>query len=145
MSEERFKLESSVHLLLIQDEKVLLLRRFNTGWRDGEYSMIAGHLDGGEPVTDAMIREAKEEGDIDLMRKDLRVVHTMHMLADGEEYVNFFLTSNNWKGVPKIMEPDKSDDLSWFPIRALPDNTIPYIREVIEYYQSGRTFSEYGW
>jgi len=32
---ERFKLVSAVHIFLIRDGKVLLLRRFNTGYEDG--------------------------------------------------------------------------------------------------------------
>jgi hypothetical protein len=43
MSTERFKLRAAAYLLLIKDGKVLLLRRSNTGWRDGEYTLPAGH------------------------------------------------------------------------------------------------------
>ena len=45
-----FKFKSAVHLFLIQDDKILLLRRYNTGYEDGNYSVIAGHLAGGEQV-----------------------------------------------------------------------------------------------
>ena len=58
MSQTRFKLVSAVHLFLIRDDRVLLLRRHNTGYEDGKLSVIAGHLDGGEPVREAMRREA---------------------------------------------------------------------------------------
>jgi 8-oxo-dGTP pyrophosphatase MutT (NUDIX family) len=52
----RFKCPLAVHLFLIKDEKVLLLRRFNTGYEDGNYSVIAGHLEGNENYLQAMIR-----------------------------------------------------------------------------------------
>ena len=45
---ERFELRSAVHLLLIRGGQVLLLRRQNTGYEDGNYSVIAGHLNGRE-------------------------------------------------------------------------------------------------
>ncbi|HKC75618.1 MAG TPA: NUDIX domain-containing protein, partial [Chloroflexota bacterium] len=60
MARDWFRVVAAVHLFLISDAQVLLLRRFNTGYEDGQYSVIAGHLDGGEEVTAAMRREARE-------------------------------------------------------------------------------------
>lgn len=34
---ERFKMRVAVHLILEQDNKYLLLRRYNTGYEDGNY------------------------------------------------------------------------------------------------------------
>lgn len=38
---ERFKLVTAVHLILTQNGKILLLRRYNTGYEDGNYSVVA--------------------------------------------------------------------------------------------------------
>src|SRR3989338_3830927 len=62
--EERFKLIPEVYLVLVRDKKVLLSRRFQTGYEDGNYSMIAGHADGNETMREALAREAKEEAEI---------------------------------------------------------------------------------
>jgi NADH pyrophosphatase NudC (nudix superfamily) len=51
----------AVHLFLLRGEKVLLQRRYQTGYEDGRYSVIAGHLDGGDTVIAAAVREASEE------------------------------------------------------------------------------------
>ena len=40
----RFSLPSAVHLFLLRGDEVLLLRRYNTGYEDGKYSVVAGHL-----------------------------------------------------------------------------------------------------
>jgi 8-oxo-dGTP diphosphatase len=56
----RFTLPCTVPLLLVRDNKILLLRRYNTGWQDGNYGVPAGHIDGGESLTDAIIRDAIE-------------------------------------------------------------------------------------
>ncbi len=57
----RTKFPVTVHLLFFRGNQILLARRLNTGYRDGEYSVPAGHLDGNETVIAAGIREAKEE------------------------------------------------------------------------------------
>jgi ADP-ribose pyrophosphatase YjhB (NUDIX family) len=142
---ERFKLVSAVHLILIQDGKVLLLRRFQTGYEDGNYSVPAGHLDGNEPVTKAMAREALEEACIHIAPADLRVVHTMHRTKEDGERIDFFLTADTWQGEIKIGEPHKCDDLSWFPLDNLPENTISYIRSALDHIALWQNFSEFGW
>ncbi len=144
MSKERFTLRSAVYLIPMKAGKVLLSRRFNTGWMDGKYSLIAGHLDGGENCFDAMIREAYEEANIKVAKKDLIPVKVIHRMSN-EEYVDFFFITKKWKGTPKVMEIDKCDDMSWFPIGKLPDNTLLYVKKVIETYKEGPPFFEFGW
>ncbi|HIE41446.1 MAG TPA: NUDIX domain-containing protein, partial [Candidatus Aenigmarchaeota archaeon] len=73
MPKERFKIIPTVYLVLIKDNKILLSRRFNTGFHDGEYSFPAGHLDGNETLIQAMVREAKEEIGIELKPEDLKL------------------------------------------------------------------------
>ena len=134
----------SVHLLLIKSGRVLLLRRYNTGYEDGNYSMVAGHIEGGEELKTAMIREAREEAGIEISPSDLEVVGVIHSVTEGE-YFHFYLTASDWMGEVSNMEPDKCDDLSWFDINDLPDNTIPYIRQAIENYRRGEWFTSFGW
>jgi 8-oxo-dGTP diphosphatase len=142
---ERFKLVCAVHLFLIQEGNVLLLRRANTGYEDGNYSVPAGHLDGKEPVTQAMTREALEEALITIQPQELKVIHTMHRIKDDGERIDFFLTAEHWNGEPAIGEPHKCDDLSWWPLNNLPMNIIPYVRHALECHQRQITFSEFGW
>ena len=47
------------HLYLVQDNTVLLMRRCNTGYQDGRYGLVAGHVEPGEDFIDAIIRENK--------------------------------------------------------------------------------------
>lgn len=51
----------------------------------------------------------------------------------------------SWEGEPHNAEPDKCDELAWYPIKNLPVNTIPYIKSAIESYQKGDIYSEIGW
>ena len=61
---DRFRLVLAVHLLLMDQDRLLMLRRSNTGWQDGNYSVVTGHVEGDEPASAAMIREANEEAGI---------------------------------------------------------------------------------
>jgi len=141
---DRFKLITSSYLIFIKDEKVLLMRRFNTGYEDGKYSLPAGHKEAGESITKCMQREAKEEIGIDLKLEDLKVVHVMHRKAD-DERMDFFFTSLETTQEPVNKEPEKCDDLAWFPLNSLPENIIPYIKTAIENSQKEIFFSEFGW
>ena len=144
MPPERFKLVSAVHLFLIREQRVLLLRRYNTGYADGSYSVVAGHLDGGEPVKQAMIREAREEVGITIAPEDLDVVGVMHRRSE-DERIDWFLATSNWAGEVTNTEPGKCDQLDWFSLDALPDNTIPYVRRAINNYRRGAWFDSFGW
>ena len=142
---ERFRLHVAVYLILTKGDTILLLRRFNTGWGDGNYSLPSGHLDGKENVIDALIREAKEETGIDIERKDVRVAHVMNRNSKEREYIDFYLTADRWTGTPTNMEPDKCDDLSWCQLAALPPNMMPFVRRAIHDSRNGIHFSEFGW
>jgi len=144
MPKDRFKIVPTSHLILVKDGKILLLRRFNTGWGDGNYSVIAGHLDGNETFLQAMVREAEEEAGIELSQEDLEVVHVVHRKSN-EERIDFFILAKRWKGDPRNMEPHKCDDLNWFEMDKLPENTIPYIRQAIGCFRKGVFYSEHGW
>jgi 8-oxo-dGTP diphosphatase len=136
--------KSAVHLFLIQDDKILLLRRYSTGYEDGNYSVVAGHLDGGEKIVTAAIREAKEEVGIDIQEKDVEIVQMMHRISN-DERIDFFVTVSAWDGEITNKEPHKCDALSWFPLDRLPENTIPYVRQAIQNYLQGVPFTSFGW
>ncbi|MFN8515806.1 MAG: NUDIX domain-containing protein [Chloroflexia bacterium] len=131
MAGERFVVPVAVHLFLVRGEEVLLLRRAHTGYEDGKYSVIAGHLDGGETVVAAAVREALEEAGVVLDPAEVRVVGVMHRRAN-DERVDFFVATEAWSGEIANCEPHKCDALDWFPFEDLPGNTIPYVRRAIE-------------
>jgi len=141
---ERFKFVSAVHLILVRKNKVLLLRRYNTGYEDGNYSVIAGHLDGDEKVKSAMIREASEEAGITIQENNIEIIGVMHRMSS-DERIDFFLKCEEWQGDISNMEPHKCDSLEWFNLDKLPNNVVPYVRKGIENYLSNKMFDSFGW
>src|SRR5215207_2591523 len=140
----RAKFPVTVHLFFLRENEVLLLRRFNTGFRDGEYSVPAGHLDGGETVIAAAAREAEEEIGVQIEAQDTVFSSVMHRLED-EERVDFFVNIHKWQGEPFNAEPEKCDDLLWAEMDQLPANTVPYVRQALKNHLNGIKFDEYGW
>lgn len=132
---ERYKSIIAVFLILTRENKgkteILLQERYNTGYMDGKYdTACSGHLEPNESLSMALVREAKEEINLDIDEEDLEFVSLIHPYKEG--YVNVFFTTKKYSGTPRIMEPDKCSNLQWFDIDNLPNNTIDRIRNVIE-------------
>ncbi len=140
----RFKLIASSYLILIKDDQILLQRRQNTGYEDGKYSIPAGHLEENESITECLLREVKEEIGLELNAKDVELVHTMHR-RENDIRVDLFFITNHYTGEPFNAEPEKCDDLSWFPLDELPENIVPYIKQAINCYLNKEIYSESGW
>ena len=140
----RARFPATVHLFFFRAGQILLLRRFNTGYRDGEYSVPAGHLDGNETVRAAAQREAAEEVGVQIEADDILFSSVMHR-NEGDERVDFFVEVLAWSGEPVNNEPHKCDELRWVDLNSLPSNTIPYVRRAIQSHQRGIRFDEFGW
>ena len=134
----------AVHLFFIRQRQILLLRRFNTGYEDGNYSVVAGHVEAGETVTQAAIREAQEEVGVAIAQQNIDIVQVMHRKSE-DERVDFFVLIKGWKGEITNHEPQKCDDLAWFALDQLPKNIIPYVKRALENYHNAIFYSEFGW
>ena len=141
---ERFKMPVAVHLLLIKDNKILIIKRFNTGFCDGMYSLPAGHVEKGENVRDAMIRETKEEINIDVS-KNLKVVEVMNRKGTDQERIDYFFLAKEWTGKINNNEKDKCSLIKWVNIDKLPQNTIPYIKYAVKMYLKKQKFTMFDW
>ncbi len=145
MSKQRFTLPAAVFLVLKRDGKVLLMRRANTGWHDGDYDLVAGHIDGNESLRIALAREAKEEIGVTIDARDAKFSHLIHgLFNDGKEYFNVFFTVESWEGEPTIMEPEKCDMLSWFELNKLPENITESTKRYFDALAKEETYSDFG-
>ena len=143
----RYSIICASYLILIRSGKILMLRRFNTGYEDGKYSLPAGHVEGGESVAQTVIRETHEEVGIEIRKEDIKLLHVMHRKGTdhNDERLDFFFSCEKWSGEVKNCEPEKCDDLKWFPMEELPENAILYIKQAIESGAAGITYGDLNW
>jgi 8-oxo-dGTP pyrophosphatase MutT (NUDIX family) len=145
MKKERFRTAIASYLVLRDGDKVLLSKRANTGWMDGKYTMVAGHIEADETPLQALIRETREEAGIDVKPEDAKIVHIgmrQRATKDEDTYIDFYMQCSRWEGEIRNMEPEKCAGLEWFPISKLPEETLPYIQRVIEGIERGEIYSE---
>jgi 8-oxo-dGTP diphosphatase len=123
-------------------EQLLLQLRQGTGYMDGHWAAAAaGHVEAGESVLDAAVREAAEELGIGIDPADLVPLCAMHRTVAPhgpiDERVDFFFECRRWAGEPRTQETDKSADLRWFPLDDLPDPVVPHEQQVMTAVRAG--------
>ncbi len=119
--------------ILNENNELLLQKRAVPAEKDC-WCIPGGRLEMFETLENAVIRETKEETDL-----DIEVIRMMgvcdHIIK--EENAHWVATSYLCKiksGEPKIMEPDKASDMKWFSIDKLPDKlTITTQKALADY------------
>ena len=118
-------------------DRLLLLRRNNTGFLDGWFSLPGGHRDAGEGVLAAAVRECVEEACVTVEH----IVPVVAMPYAGG--VDFIFEAKRWSGTPAIGEPDKCDALTFAALDALPDPTTRFVKAALECRRNGVWYREF--
>ncbi|MGY2093392.1 NUDIX domain-containing protein [Nocardia gipuzkoensis] len=137
-----------VHVLLVEDDRLLLTQRAGSDVFAGRWHLPSGKLDRGEPITAAAAREAFEEVGVVIDPADLCPVHIVHVAGSGPEpRLGVFLRAERWSGQPVNREPEKCSAVAWFRLDDLPDDIIEYPDIGIRAFLDGAraSFSEHGW
>ncbi|PXX57415.1 mutator protein MutT [Nocardia tenerifensis] len=141
-----FRSVVGVQLLLSRGEQVLLARRRNTRFGDGEWNAPGGRLDEGEDVLTAVLREAEEEIGVLVDRADVEMVASMHVQSPpGQALIIFVFRAETWSGEPWNREPDRCSELRWFDLDDIPEQTILSTRAGIDMFRRGQRFGVFGW
>jgi 8-oxo-dGTP diphosphatase len=137
----RSLLVAAAYVVLLRDDEVLLQLRRGTGYLDGHWATLAGHVDPGESVHEAAVREAAEEAGIGIDPADLEPLTTLHRFERGgpavEQRCDVFFVVRRWSGDPAPAEPDKAERMQWFSLAALPDPVVPHERLVLDGLRAG--------
>lgn len=145
---EPFRLAAAVYGILRDQEHILLIRRAGTGYRDGQLSLPAGHLDGGEDAVSALVRELREELGVGADPQRCRLALLMHAAPEhawDHEYLHLFFFVDRWSGEPFIAEPDKCSELRWEDGSALPPDLVDYVGEALTAIRGGESLLLRGW
>lgn len=144
----RYRTLSAVFLIIINNDKILLQKRKNTGYLDGMYDVaVSGHVEENESLKEAVIRESFEEIGIKLDRKNIEFATLIHKndTAYNNVYYNVYFCVRAFEGTPFIKEPHKCSELKWFDLEKLPSDLIDERRVAINKFLKGDFYSEFGW
>jgi 8-oxo-dGTP diphosphatase len=148
MGSARFRACVAVYGVLLEQGQVLLMRRAGSGYRDGQLSLPAGHLDGGEDAVRGLCRELHEELAITVERDQCElgtVFHRRREHPQGDEYVDLFFTVSRWTGTPLIAEPAKCTELVWADLDDLPGDVVDYVSCALSALRAEQSLVTFGW
>ncbi|MFJ8011087.1 NUDIX domain-containing protein [Streptomyces sp. NPDC096339] len=132
-----------VHLILRRKgeggPEVLLSRRAGPVYATGLWHLPSGHLEPGEDMVAAVIREAREETGVLIATRDVTVAVTVHHHppTGTRSRLGVFFEVRQWSGEPQVMEPDRCDGMDWYPLDVLPAPMVAYCRTGLDTYRAG--------
>lgn len=147
-SKDRFKAILSVYLIFRRGSKILMLRRRNTNYFDGFLSLPAGHVEQGESLQTAAIREALEEVGVTIEKTALQLVHVLSRPAIEDPLqtrLDFFYHVRDWQGELTNKELDKCSELLWCDPGHLPEDSVPEVKFAFENINDEIIESEFNW
>lgn len=123
-----------VGAFILNDNNELLLQKRAVPAEKDHWCIPGGRLELFETLENAVIRETKEETDLDI--EVLKIMGVCNHIIKEEE-AHWVATSYLCKiknGEPKIMEPDKASDMKWFSLDKLPDKLTITTKKALEDY-----------
>ena len=123
----------AVYVVLRNDAgKVFALRRTNSSWKNGYYSLPAGRVEQKETFVQGAIREAYEESGVTVKAEDLRLYSVINRCDEGKypDWVDLFFEATKWEGEAHVHEKDKFDHAVWLAPDQL--NTVNLIENQLD-------------
>lgn len=139
----RNKYAVAAHVFLTNaDGNVLFMRRANTGYADGHWSVAAGHVEANETFVACAVRELEEEAGIQLAPTLLKPALVQQKKDfDGEERVDVFFHATLPEGQDAVIgEPEKCDAICWARPANPPEHTVGYVEHALRSWVSGEAF-----
>jgi 8-oxo-dGTP diphosphatase len=133
--------------MLLKDDKVLLGKRHEDPTKadselhgEGSWTMPGGKLHFGETFEQAAAREVKEETGIEINESSLRIISLANDAVADAQFVTIGFLCEEFRGEPRVMEPDEITEWQWFDIKNLPTPLFFPSRKVLENYLTGKIY-----
>ncbi|WP_264374739.1 NUDIX domain-containing protein [Wolbachia endosymbiont (group B) of Carcina quercana] len=107
----RFKSIVAVYLIVEQGNKTLLLLRKNTGYADGLFGLVSGHVEENESINEACVREGHEEAGIVLNSENLDLAYVLQRKEKALTILDFSLELRNMKEL--LPTPSHTNVKNW--------------------------------
>lgn len=133
-----------VGLLVVkqQDDKTYIMlhrRKSKTGF--GQWGGAGGHINHGESIMAAVLRELKEEAGPDIKVKNLKFLGVLNFTQSPPVHNVGIIFSAEWvSGEPVVSSPHETTEWQWFDIDNLPEPLFTPMRMQINAYKTGNNF-----
>lgn len=124
-------------VILNENNEILLLLRQRPP-EAGYWSIPGGKVEFFDTIEDSIIREVKEEVDVDIKIISLIGVTNHIVKKEGVHWVAPTFLTKIVGGQIKNMEPEKHKDIRWFPVVDLPENITITTQKAIEYLSNNK-------
>jgi 8-oxo-dGTP diphosphatase len=124
-----------VGILLVDESGRLLLTLRRRPPEAGCWSIVGGKLDYLETLEQCTVREALEEVGAAIFIDSLLCVTDHLVPAEGQHWVSPAYLARVSSRDTRNCEPDKTQEVRWFPIDGLPPNLTITARNAIEAYK----------
>jgi 8-oxo-dGTP diphosphatase len=128
-----------VGLLIIKGDTILLGQR-KAALGTGQYGATGGHVEYGETLQDAVLRELAEEAGVQV--KNVRFLCVSDFLTHMPErhYVDVGFVADWESGDPQLLEPHKCEGWDWYDRKNVPKNLFGVMAAYLEAYETGQRY-----
>ncbi len=118
--------ELTVLCLVSDGKKLLLQNRIKNDWPG--YTLPGGHVEPGESITDAVIREMKEETGLDILHP--RLVGVKQFPIEDGRYIVFLFKATDFTGT---ISSSEEGQVEWVEHERLQDlKTVDFFEELLK-------------
>jgi len=114
-----------VYCIIINDKKEVLLQKRAACKKHNPniYALTAGHVETGEDIKSAMVRELKEELSLDVKEEELKVYRDKEIkIREKNSNVSYyFYIICNKKAEEFILQKDEVSEVKWFSVNEITD------------------------
>lgn len=127
-----------VGAIIINDEGQLFMAKRGSKVTNeaGLWEFPGGSVEYGERLRDALRREIKEEFDIEIEVGPLLDAVDHILPEEGQHWVSPTFICRVKSGEPRILEPDKCDEICWYSLEEIPENVTKVTQVNLEDYRS---------